>query len=312
MKNLFIVKDVSENMEFSDEAFTVWCGLRNIMKKDETEYFVSFNMIAHSLFGRRPNRYELDAVKKGYNELIDKGFIKIVDVYSKSEQVVDLSALYFKKESGFFVDLTDEEMHKIMNINGNHSKYKLLRYFTAQIGSFNRRSDMGDNKGKIGGMSLDYFEKLMDISKPTIISFNKLLEDNQILFIIRHRDFFQGFTYNGNSEIREIPNTYSRWCDREIAKRFDENTHGYKYHNELKGKKTEESNRRRSLGKKLDFFVNGGVDYDIETIQQLYDYAKEKNRMMKKTYESNIKRGGQNYDTPNYIDMSVFDDYLVG
>lgn len=310
MKNLFIVKDVSENMEFSDEAFTVWCGLRNIMKKDETEYFVSFNMIAHSLFGRRPNRYELDAVKKGYNELIDKGFIKIVDVYSKSEQVVDLSALYFKKESGFFVDLTDEEMHKIMNINGNHSKYKLLRYFTAQIGSFNRKAGIGDTyKGKIGGMSLDYFCELVDASRPTIVSFNKLLEENQLLFIIRHRDFFQGFTYEGNSEVREIPNTYSRWCDREIAKRFDENTHGYKYHHELKDKKTEESNRRRSLGKKLDFFVNGGVDYDIETIQQLYDYAKEKNRMMKKNYE---KSGGQNFDTPNYIDMSIFDEYLVG
>lgn len=302
---------MTENTDFSDEAFTVWCGLRNIMRKDVTEYFISFNMIAHSLFNRQPNRYELNAIKKGYTELVDKEFINVIDTYSKSEQVVDLSALYYKKESGFFADLTDEEMQKILNIDGNHSKYKLLRYFTAQIGSFNRKVGIGDSyKGKIGGMSLDYFEKLMDISKPTIISFNKLLEDNQILFIIRHRDFFQGFTYNGNSEIREIPNTYSRWCDREIAKRFDENTHGYKYHNELKGKKTEESNRRRSLGKKLDFFVNGGVEYDIETIQQLYDYAKEKNRMMKKNYEK--KGGGQNFDTPNYIDMSVFDDYLVG
>lgn len=54
MDNLFIVKRITENMELSDEAFTVWCGLRNIMQKDVTEYFVTYNMIAYSIFKRIP------------------------------------------------------------------------------------------------------------------------------------------------------------------------------------------------------------------------------------------------------------------
>ena len=34
MKNLFIMKRIVENMNLSDSAFSVWCGLRNIMHKD--------------------------------------------------------------------------------------------------------------------------------------------------------------------------------------------------------------------------------------------------------------------------------------
>lgn len=33
-ENLFIVKMIVENMNLSDNAFSVWCGLRNIMHKD--------------------------------------------------------------------------------------------------------------------------------------------------------------------------------------------------------------------------------------------------------------------------------------
>ena len=48
MKNmsLFIVKRITENIQISDEAFVVWCGLRSIMGKDETEYFVNHNVLA--------------------------------------------------------------------------------------------------------------------------------------------------------------------------------------------------------------------------------------------------------------------------
>jgi len=77
MKNLFIIKMITNNQDISDEAFTVWCGLRNLMQKNTTEYFISFNMIAYSVFGRVPNRYELAAMKQGYEELIELGFLRL-------------------------------------------------------------------------------------------------------------------------------------------------------------------------------------------------------------------------------------------
>ena len=306
MKNLFIIKRITENMELTDEAFTVWCGLKNIMQMNTTEYFISYNMIAYSVFGRIPNRYELTAMKNGLNELIDKKYIKIVESYSKSEYVLDLSALYYKKEDGFFSDLSKEEMHKIMNLNGNYDKYKLLRYFTCQIGSFNRSENMKKYKGKIGGMGLDYFTDLIPITKPTVITFNKILEENELLFIIRHNDFFQGVTYDGNSELREIHNTYSRWSDRGLAKEYAENIHGYKYNTDEKNKKSKKANENRSLGLKLYYLTTQKREYSSDEMNEIYAYAVDKNKRLKKSYDKNIENG-YHPDKPNYIDMSIFE-----
>ena len=296
-----------KNLDISDEAFTVWCGLRNIMTLDTMEYFVSFNLIAHSIFERVPNRYELSAIKKGYKELVDKEYIKELIEYSKTDHYVDLTALYYKKGDGYFSDLSMEEMHKIMNIDGNHNKYKLLRYFTAQVGSFNHSDDMHRYKGKIGGMALDYFANLIPITKPTCISFNELLEKNELLFVIRHKDFYQYTSENYTSEIREIPNTYSRWEDQEYAKMFSEDTHGYKYFEEQANVKTKEANRKRSLGQKLNRFMNG-IEYDIETIKEMYEYAKERNESSRIFYESEKKKGYTPMEF--YYDLTKFDKYL--
>lgn len=309
MKNLFIIKRILQDKELSDEAFTVWCGLRNIMQLNVKEYFVSFNMIAHSVFCRVPNRYELEAIKKGYSELACKGHIKELIEYSKSEHLVDLSALYYEKGQEHFVDLSMEEMHKIMNIDcGKCSKYKLLRYFTCQVGSFNQSADMGAFKGKIGGMSLDYLTELIPITKPTVITFNEILENNHLLFVIRHKDFYQVKGTYG-SEIREIPNTYSRWSDRDLAKKYSENIHGYKYLVEQKGKRSSVANQRRGLAQKLRHFQDG-KEYDIRTIREMYAYAETKNAQLKAEYEDNMSKGYKP-DKPNYIDMNIFDGYLL-
>lgn len=305
MKNLFIVKKVVENMKLSDEAFTVWCGLRSVMTKDTVQYYITYNLIAYSVFNRHVNRYELDAIKRGFTELVDSGYIAILDSFNKNEHLVDLSELYYNGGE-FFCDLTDEEMHEIMNISGNHNKYKLLRYFACQVGSFNRSDNMREYKGKIGGMSLDYFENLIPITKPTVISFNNLLEENHLLFVIRHKDFYQGRFEDGSSYIREIPNTYSRWCDKDLAIKFSENLHGYKYFEKKKNVQTVEANHKRSLGQKLNYFIYAGVEYTNEEIKELREYAAAKNAYMKKYYEDNIALG-HHPAVPDYIDMSIFD-----
>lgn len=308
MKNLFIVKRVVEDKELSDEAFTVWCGLRNIMQLNVMEYFVSFNMIAYSVFNRQPNRYELEAIKRGYCELVEAEYIKVIAEYSKTEYVVDLSALYFVSGQEFFVDLSMEEMQKIMSLDcGRHSKYKLLRYFTCMLGTFNKSK--GKEYYRIGGMSLDGFTELIPITKPTCIAFNDILEENEILFVIRHKDFY-AYNVGSGQEIREIPNTYSRWKDMKYAKKYAESVNGYKYFEQQKGEKTSQANKKRSLGRKLNFFINYSKEYDIETIKELYDYACDRNKRMEEGYLRD-KENGLNPAEPQYCDMSSFNDYLL-
>ena len=84
---------------------------------------------------------------------------------------------------------------------------------------------------------------MIPITKPTIASFNHILEENELLFVIRHKDFYQYKSVDGENEIREIPNTYSRWKDRKLAQEFAEEQHGYKYEVTEKGLRTDAANK---------------------------------------------------------------------
>lgn len=311
MKNLFIIKRIIEDKTLSDEAFTVWCGLRNIMQKDVTEYFVSFNMIAYSVGISNPSRYELESIKSGYAELVDRGFVKEVRNYSKTEMIVDLSELYFEQGSEYYSDLSMEELHKIMNIDaGRQSKHKLLRYFTCQISTFNRSKDLEEcYRGKIGGMSLDAFVEMLGYSKNSIIAYNDILYENRLLFVHNHGDFYTGTNSKGQSVLREIPNTYARYSDKELALSYIGETHGYKFYKTDNIVRSANANKKRALGQKLIQFVNG-KEYDIETIKELYGYCEDKNQRTKASYEHNINNG-YHPDEPEYIDMSMFDDFLL-
>lgn len=304
MKNLFIVKRIVENMNLSDNAFSVWCGLRNIMHKDQYEYFITYNMIAYSVFKHHPTRKEYEAIKNGFLELVENKYVTVLDDFSKNELLVDLSNLYYNGDE-YFSDLSEEEMHQIMNIPGNHNKHKLLRYFTCQVGSFNRSNNMGRYKGKIGGMSLENFEEMIPITKPTIASFNHILEENELLFVIRHKDFYQYKSADGENEIREIPNTYSRWKDRKLAQEFAEEQHGYKYEVTKKGVRTDAANKNRSLGQKLNNYIYNHTEYDDATIAEMREYAEKKNARLKEKYEDDVSKG-YHPEEPVYIDMTVF------
>lgn len=307
--NLFIIKRITEDKTLSDNAFAVWCALRSIIQMNISEYFISYNLISNALYGRVPERKEQIVIKKGYDELKRKGFIKEVCVYTKKEFKADLSKLYFNNSNEYFSDLTDKEMRKIMNIQTTVSNCKLLRYFTCMIGTFNRSDSIEDiYRGKIGGMSLEHFNDLIGISKKTASDYNKILEDNKLLFVIRHKDFLQSVNSKGQSQLREIPNTYSRWCDKALAKQFAENTHGYIYFHQQKDIKSTKANEKRGLAQKYNAFCKG-KEYDIETIKAMYEYCKTWNENQLAYHNKQISLG---YDHElKEKDLSVFHNYCI-
>lgn len=286
----------------------MWCALRNLMQKDMKKYFVSYNMIAYYLMQRPANRSELSSIKSGFIELKDKGYVREVESYGANDFVVDLTALYYESGDEFFSDLTDEEMRKIMNIKGRHDKYKLLRYLACMVGSFNRGISVpSDLKGKIGGMSLDYFATTLGFSKPTIVSFNRILEENKLLFVVRHKDFIQHKEESGQSSLREFPNTYGRYKDKKLVKYFAETEHGYKYFEEKNGIKVKQANENRSLAQKYNALCNG-KEYDGDTLKKIFVWADKKNELLKKEWEQAVEDG---YDPPEpeYINTDVITDH---
>lgn len=312
MKNLFIVKRIIEDKTITDEAFTVWCGLRNIMAfEGVTKYFVSYDMIAYSVFNRVPTRRELDAIKRGYKELAEKGYILEISAFeSKAGFIVNLSALYFEHGQEYFANLRDDEMNMIMNIDTKQSKYKLLRYFACQIGTFNRSDTVQEEyKGKIGGMGLDNFVEMLGYSKVSIIAYNDILSENKLLFVHNHGDFYQGTNSAGQSVLREIPNTYARYEDMELALQFVSKNHGWKFYNTQGIIRSAKANERRGLAQKLKHF-KAGKEYDTETIKALYYYAEEKNEKENAYHNAMVKNGYDKHE-PDLIDMNIFNDYLL-
>ena len=308
LKNLFVVKRIIEDKELSSEAFAVWCALRNLMQKDVKKYFVSYNMMAYYLMQRPANRSELSSIKRGFSELKDKGYVREIESYGANDFVVDLTALYFEHSKEYFSDMTDEEMHKIMCIKGRHDKCKLLRFFACMVGSFNRGNSVPDRlKGKIGGMPLEHFVTTLGFSKPTIVSFNRILEENKLLFIIRHKDFVQYRDETGQSSLREFPNTYGRYEDKKLVEYFAETEHGYKFFEAKKGIKVKQANENRSLAQKYNALCNG-KEYDDETLKKIFAWADNKNELLKKEWEQAVN-DGDNPPEPDYIDTEVITDH---
>lgn len=307
LKNLFIVKRIINDKTLSDEAFVVWCGLRNIMVFESiTEYFVSYNLIADLLFRRVPTRSEVTMIKKGLGELIEKEYIIVIYKYNSTDFRANLSKLYFNHDE-YFANLTDDEMRKIMNIptSKTSTNCKLLRYFSCMIGTFNFGNTIEiEYRGKIGGMSLDTFPEMLDITKPTISEYNNILEVNKLLFVIRHKDFLQGTNAKGQSVLREIPNTYSRYCDKELAIKFAEEKHGYKYYKHMKDIKTQKSNEKRRLAQKYIRLCDG-KKYDEKTINEIKSYCIEFNRNAEIQHNEMIAKGYKHI--LRLKDMSVFD-----
>ena len=286
----------------------MWCALRNLMQKDMKKYFVSYNMIAYYLMQRPANRSEMSSIKSGFIELKDKGYVREVESYGTNDFVADLTALYFEQGKEYFSDMTDEEMHKIMGIKGRHDKCKLLRFFACMVGSFNRGNSVPDHlKGKIGGMPLEHFVTTLGYSKPTIVSFNRILEENKLLFIIRHKDFVQYRDETGQSSLREFPNTYGRYKDKKLVKYFAETEHGYKYFEEKNCIKVKQANENRSLAQKYNALCNG-KEYDGDTLKKIFVWADKKNELLKKEWEQAVEDG---YDPPEpeYINTDVITDH---
>ena len=75
-----------------------------------------------------------------------------------------------------------------------------------------------------------------------------------------------------------------------------------------KNKKTERANKNRSLGQKLHYFATEMKEYSEDEIRELYAYAVDKNKRLKRDYDLNVEKG-YSADEPKYIDMSIFNEY---
>ena len=149
-KGIYIIMDVfldskiiSDN-ELSSSAVAAYTALRMIQNLNTNRYYVNIKLLVFQLTDDiKLSRKYMKRLGEGLNELIAKKYIEVKVNIGEKDYILDIGRLIIdnnsseNKEKIFFVIVTSDEIHKIMNLDSRLDKFFILRYFMSMIGTIN-------------------------------------------------------------------------------------------------------------------------------------------------------------------------------
>lgn len=321
MKKLFLNNTVIKDVQLDNYDIAVYVALRGLYDSQMDLQVVTYNMIAHILYGNKSyTKYTINHIKSAFSNLELAGLIKTVNIFSSNEFVIDMSGLYFEqnpKKGVFYTVITLDEVHKIMNIDTKRDNFAILRYFIVLISSICHDKGTYDHSGCdkytdfVGFMTLDTLAEWCGTTKARIIDYNTILESEEIVYIYRHT---QNKKDKKTGQIMSFSNHYGRYEDKELITQFANEyiaTFNLKEGEALvKAEKSKENKRYAAiynlLVKDFDKYVG---NYSETMLIETYKYIHSRNICHEKELQS-LDEGCSAYD---YIidkikNEDVFDD----
>lgn len=173
-------------------------------------------------------------------------------------------------------------------MNRQGKKVPLLRYFLALISTFNYSDYMGEMRGKVGGMAMEYIAKQACVdSTRTCIRYNQALENLYLIYVYRSNDKIKF-----DDSLRQINNCYSRYKDKELCIKFAtdyEGMYGYDHIIIKTKKRKEEADNNRRLAAYYNQICVGTV-YPIDTVRQVKKYIHNKNEYLLLRLTMNVRK----------------------
>lgn len=297
--------NIIDDLELSDSEIAVYVALMSICSSSKNTQFVSYNMIGYELFGS--NNYKRCAqenIKNGLDSLIKKGLIPIVQELSKTEFELDTHKLFFdfNEDEEYYTIIRRDEIHKIMNIDNKMDKFKLLRYYTICIRTLCRSKSFKGKSGIIGFMPVEYLCNMIGVSFKTnsklIYQYNKVLEENKIMYINHNNDKF--IQNSSTGRIRSYTNNYGRYEDKDYICEYAIKNINESIENDV----ISESNKRRKYSAWYNNLCNDFDKYikiysDKELIE-MYEYIHSKNNRINDELDY-IKESSQRNDLLNRL-----------
>lgn len=154
-----------------------------------------------------------------------------------------------------FVTITTDEFYGIINSNYKNTD-KLLLHFIRLVKSLDYNININSRRNVIGHMSVQFFQNTYGLSKNTIISYNKKLEDLELLYIVRQ---------NG-----KINNIYGRYVDKKYINKYAD----LEYDNSAK------SNFHRSVSARYNKYMKHPESFSKPEIKRLYNDCLKYNQDM--------------------------------
>lgn len=303
---LFLPKELTSNQNHSDYSIAVYCSLKALASTSILEFGTSPEQIGFLLtktldHSRRFNDY----LKDGLDDLIAAQIISKIGE-SKKSYYLDCSKLWTDSDDLPFTIITLNEAQKIFEVE-NVNNFKLLRFFIFVIGTISNQIDVWINSSDhkirtVGNLTIDYISKASGISSRTAIEYFKILEDIELLYVYRQKDFI--IDEIGN--IKKLSNVYGRKKDKIYIDTFANNQkvnkEAYRYTN----KNVESVNYNRRLAQMYNHLLNGkDTGYSEKQILEIYNYVLSENKKYTTLYEKN---GYESY-LNKIRDVDIFDKY---
>lgn len=294
MSDVYLKKSVLANKEYDSNAIGTYVALRMMYMQNKPIRYVSINELCYELYGNTSyTRYSREKIVAGLQQLIDANLVLKTKEISTTEFVLDLSNLSIDSSKGttdYFVVITTDEIHAIMNYTERVDKFAMLRFFAQVIGSISyittikdARGEHGDVHNFVGFMVQSYLAEVSYISESSAITYMQILEELHLLYVYRHTELKWDSESN---QISSFVNKYGRYKNRDLIKYFAENYESFTNIETVKKmQKKKDTNYRRSIMQKYRCFCNGTM-YDEETIKEMRSYVQLKNEQMLVKIES--------------------------
>lgn len=228
MKKLFLNNTVIKDLSLDNYDIAVYVALRSLYDTLVSSQVITFNMIAHTLYGNKNyTKYTVNHLKYAFDNLVSANLIKKIDSFSTNEFIVDMSGLHFEQDTEkglFYTVITLEEVHRIMNIDTKKDNFAILRYFIILIssichdkGTYDHSVGCDAHTDFVGFMTLDTLANWCATTKARIIEYNSILEAEKIIYTYRHN---QNKKDKETGQIMSFSNHYGRYEDKEWIIQF--------------------------------------------------------------------------------------------
>lgn len=305
---LLIPKSISDSNEYSNYAVTVYCLLQTLSVPNQLPIqCITCDQLVFYLTGDIPKRRNRisDYIKCGLRELLDNNIVQKIEEFSK-HYILDCNNLWINSAQGNFTKIYFNEVQKIFSVK-NVNQFSLLRYFILLVGTLSGKITVYLPNGEykncvVGNFTIQYLSQLSGIGERTIIEYNKLLEENSLIYIHRQNDF----VFEEDNGIRQLPNVYGRFCDSEYVDIFSKNQ---KQHNDsynYRKNNHEKANTKRKFAQMyLQLLKGRGEKYSNREILDIYKYVLEENKKYERMYD---KEKNENY-LDKIRDIEIFSKY---
>lgn len=287
-KKILVDQSIINNINLSSEAICVYIAIMAFSIPKDDEIFINNTKLEYYLFGNKMSRNEHLAMTKGLKDLSNNGYISIIQKMNSTDYIYNYENINQREiKQYFYVDRDD--IRSIMNLDTNLNKYKILKYYACLLGTFYKNKNEKDlSRAKIGFQPQTNISLISGISISTINEYNKLLEKEKIIYILKT-------VSNANNTIKRRI-IYSRYEDKDFCINYCKE----RGINTGMNAKLDQSDSRRKDIEIYKHMVKGKI-YDNEVVKRVFKTIDDIN--------SSIIIGCESDEYNEPFDMSVFKKY---